>query len=106
MEPVGIIVIAATLVFVCLAVLCAAVGAIVWSCERTRFLGPFITLVPSLALIGASGGSWTLALITVWAVGDSTPAPGIAWLGGLGLGRVSGALLGWRLSKRKQGVAR
>lgn len=106
MEPPAIIVLAITFAFVGLAVLCAAVGVILWSWDRTRFLGPFITFVPSLALLGALGGSWTLALTVFWAVGDSTPAPGIAWLIGLVLGGLSGGLLGWRLSKRMQGSAR
>ena len=106
MEPPAIIVIAVTFAFVGLAVLCAAVGVILRWWDRTRFLGPFITFVPSLALLGACGGSWALALTVFWAVGDSTPAPGIAWLIGLTLGGLAGALLGRRLSKRKQGAAR
>jgi hypothetical protein len=106
MEPVGIIVITATFVFVCLAVLSAVAGVILWSRERTRFLGPFVTFVPTLALLGASGGSWTLALLTARVAGSSPDAPWLAWLVGLGLGGVAGALLGWSLSKRKQGAVR
>ena len=59
MEPAAIAVML-TVVFGIFAVLCAIVGIVLWCIERTRVLAPFVTFIPTLAMLGAAGASWSL----------------------------------------------
>ncbi len=89
MEPEAIIVIAVTVVLGVVAALAAVAGIVLWRIERTRSLAPFVTFIPTLAMLGAAVCSWGLGISTAsfW-----------PWLIGLPVGGVLGGLLGLRLA--------
>ncbi|MBI3876615.1 MAG: hypothetical protein HY300_11815 [Verrucomicrobia bacterium] len=89
MEPEAIIVVAVTVVLGVVAALAAVAGIVLWRIERTRSLAPFVTFIPSLAMLGAGVCSWGLGISTAsfW-----------LWFVGLPVGGVLGGLLGLRLA--------
>jgi Na+-transporting NADH:ubiquinone oxidoreductase subunit NqrE len=94
MEPTGIIAITVSVVLGILAVLCAIAGGVLWCIERTRSLAPFVTFIPTLAMLGAGGGSWGLACLAAMSEPGIYYLPLWAWLIGLPAGGVLGGLLG------------
>ena len=95
-EPVVILAVIVTVVLGILAVLGALVGIVLWCIERTRFRGPFVTFIPSLALIGAAVASWGLGFLVAWIGGPEFYGHAWwAWAFGLPIGGVLGGLFGF-----------
>ena len=100
MEPAGIIIITVTLVLCVFAVLSAIVGIVLWYTERTRFLAPIVTFIPTLAMLGAAGGSWGLGILVGMNGPEYYGQACWAWLIGLPAGGVLGGLLALPLVRR------
>jgi len=104
MEPSGIIAISVTIVLVIIAALCAIIGIGLWCVARTRFLGPFVTFIPTLALLGATCGSWGLAQLVAEAAESGSEAPVLGWRAGLPVGGVVGGVSGLLLALWMRGT--
>ena len=104
MEPAGIIAISVTIVLLILAVLSGIGGVVLWSVARTRFLGPFVTFMPTLAMLGAVGGAWGLAQLVATAAEPWSEAPFLGWLVGLPVGGVVGCVSGLLLAFRSRSM--
>ena len=107
MEAVAIIAIAVTVVLGLLAVLCPVVGIVLWRIERTRFLAPFVTFIPTPAMLGAALGSWGLGFLVAMIGPEYHGHAWWAWLIGLPTCGVLGGLFGLWLacSSHKKGEA-
>jgi hypothetical protein len=99
MEPAAIIVVTVTIVLGIFAVVCAVVGIVLWCIERTRFLAPFVTFIPTLAMLGAAGGSWGLGYLVAMSGPEFYGHAWWAWLIGLPIGGVLGGLFGLWLAR-------
>ena len=105
MEPSGIIAISVTIVLLILAVLSGLGGVVLWNVARTRFLGPFVTFIPTLAMLGAVGGAWGLAQVVAKAAEPGSQDPFLGWLVGLPVGGVIGGVFGLWLAFRSRSVS-
>ena len=105
-EPIALIATTLTVAFNLVALLCAVVGIILWCFDQTRFLAPFVTFIPALIILGATGGSWGLGYLA--AIGETpgmSDRPLWAWIIGLPLGSVPGCLIGlWLAHFFKSGL--
>ncbi len=108
-EPILILAVMVTLALGGLAVLCGLVGLGLWCVGHTRLLAPFITFIPTLALLGAVGGSWGLGYLVATVGGPEFYGQAWwAWSVGLPVGGVLGGLFGLllaRLFRKKDGTA-
>ncbi len=99
-EPMVILAVTVTVVLGVFAVLGTVVGVVLWCIERTRFRAPFVTFIPTLALIGAGVGSWGLGFLVAWSGGPEVYGQAWwAWAFGLPIGGVLGGLFGLRLAR-------
>ena len=88
-----------TVVLGVFAVLCTIVGVVLWRIERTRFLAPFVTFIPTLAMLGAAGGSWSLGFLVAGIGPEFYGHAWWAWSIGFPIGGVLGGLFGLWLAR-------
>lgn len=87
-----------TVVLAMVAVVSFISGIVLWCFARTRFIAPFVTLIPTLAALGAVGGSYGLGYVLFRMAGEASVLPFWGWVVGYPAGGYLGGVIGLSLA--------